>query len=142
MDVVLLVFAALPVIGGVAMLAAAVVLRRREAAARQGSASVVATVVDNRATPSTGGREVFTPVVEFRTAANKKVRAVGGAVASTSFPKGTKIPVFYDPKDPQRILTGRSETQKYVVGGVILIVLGSGALAVAVWALSSITGTL
>jgi hypothetical protein len=140
-DAVVLIFAALPVLGGLAMLVTGLLLRRRESGQRGAGTSVVATIVDNQSQSLANGRMVFRPVVEFRTAANKKVRAVGGGASSRSYVTGTTLPVVYDPEDPQRILAGTSASSKYVVGGTMLVVFGAGALALVVWALSQISAS-
>lgn len=124
MPFLVFVFVVLPSLLGLGMLVGASRARRRRSPVRKGGTSAIGTVVDNRSEPP-APLGWYLPVVEFRTANGRRVRAVGDLPARRPYRDGLSIGVVYDPRNPQRIAVGAERSRVLVVGGAVCLVISS-----------------
>lgn len=130
----MLVFVGLPVVIGLGMLLSAPRARGGRSPVRQGGVRAIGTVVDNRQEPP-APPGWYLPVVEFRTATGRQVRAVGDQPARRPYRDGLAIAVVYDPRDPKRVTVGADRARLFVVGGLVSLAIGV-AMAVVLLVLS------
>ncbi|MFN8080875.1 MAG: DUF3592 domain-containing protein [Kineosporiaceae bacterium] len=121
----LLLLAAFPALGAVAMVMAAVRSRLTEPELRRTGEPAVATIVDSRRETLDDGRVAYRPVLTFATQRGRSVRAVGDTSSPRPFLTDKSVTVVYDPRKPQTVLVGPSRSRTYLVGAVVF-----GAIAV------------
>jgi len=99
-----LFIAAIPVLVGTAIAVAGLVRVGRERRLREAGIPVTGVIVDNQMESGTSGRVSFAPVVSFRTADGREIKAVASQRSGRSYLTGTPVELRYDPDRPDRVL--------------------------------------
>jgi hypothetical protein len=85
-------------------------------------------VVDNEMTTNPHRRLVFSPVVEFRSAAGHTIHATAHQQAVTSWPRGAAVEVAYDPQDPQHFVLASSASRNEALANAVVALLVVGII--------------
>ncbi len=121
---ILMLFAAVVLVGVLWSLVAAMRVESANAQLRRDGVRATGTVLDNTTTSTAQRRLLFSPVVEFRSRDGRQVQHPAQQSAATSWPRGATVEVAYDPEDPSTfVLVGPPERGHLIANAVVGLVV-------------------